>query len=221
MTVYSLVNSSTAPELTAAILAQQALDAQQAYDTVFAPACGVLPVTILVGDTDASDRLIVFQDDLTDAPGALAYHSVDDKGRPVLYVGMNANRSEGGNLLDVLSESWTHEVFETARDPFVNRYLDHGGALADKPDVCDEACDPVQGSGWRQGSTLISNFTLPAWGDIGDVDGPWDHSGVLKAPFGCAPTGYLAFRDGTQTFGASVSEARKVQASKYARTAKR
>jgi hypothetical protein len=220
VTVYSLVNSSTAPELTAAILVRQALDAQQAYDTVFAPVCRVLPIIILVGDTDASDRLIVFQDDLTDAPGALAYHSVDDKGRPVLYVGMNANRSEGGNLLDVLSESWTHEVFETARNPFVNRYLDAGGLFGSRK-VADEACDPVQGSGWRQGATLISNFTLPSWGDIGDVDGPWDHSGALKAAFQCAPTGYLAFDDGTQTFGASVSEARRVQASTYARTAKR
>jgi hypothetical protein len=216
VTTYSIINQSTAPELTPVVLVQMAADIQTGYDSVFAPACGVLPVTILVGDTDAADRVMTIVDEL-DQAGALAYHTVDAKGRPVLMLGANANRSEGGVFLDVISESLSHEVFETEGNPYVNRYIDHGGLLASKPDVCDEWCDPVQGSGWRQNATLISNFVLPAWGDAGDVDGPWDHAGVLKAPFGCAPTGYLAFRDNTQTFGAQCSAARRLHASNFAR----
>jgi hypothetical protein len=218
VTTYSIINQSTAPELTPAVLVQMAADIQAGYDSVFAPACGVLPVTILVGDTDVADRVMTIVDEL-DQAGALAYHTVDAKGRPVLMLGANANRSEGGVFLDVISESLSHEVFETEGNPYVNRYLDHGGAIAGKPDVADEWCDPVQGSGWRQGSTWISNFVLPAWGDVTDTDGPWDHAGMLTGPFGCAPTGYLAFRDGSQHFGAAMTDARKVQVGLFSRVA--
>ena len=207
MTTYALVNASTAPELTPTWMAQTALDAQTAYDTVFAPACGTLPVDIRVGCTEATDRVVQFVDVLDD-PQALAYHSVDAQGRPTLFVGVNATRAEGGDFLAALTEAFTHEVFECARNPFCNRWLETDSG----PDVADEACDPVQGSAWKQGQTAISNFTLPAWGDAGDKDGPYDHSGVLHAPFQCAPAGYLAFRDGSQHFGEKMSDAAKTRA---------
>ncbi len=216
MTTYAIVNNSTAPELTPEWLAQTALDAQVAYDTVFAPAQGVLPVDIHVGTTDATDRVVEFVDVLDD-PQALAYHTVDDKGRPVLKVGVTATRSEGGNFLDALTEAFTHEVWETEGNPYVNRYLDHSGLIPGKPDVCREIGDPVQGSGWRCGQTWMANFTLPAWEDPGDVDGPYDHTGVLTKPFQCAPQGYLAFRDGTQSFGERVSATKRASLEKYAR----
>lgn len=219
MTTYALVNSSTAPELTPAWLAQTACESQEAYDTVFAPARGVLPADIRVGVDDATDRIVEFVDVLDDLQ-ALAYHTVDDKGRPKLMVGVSATRAEGGNFLDALTEAMTHEIWESAVDPICNEYLDHSGTIAGKPDVCNECADPVQGSGWRQGSTWCANFTLLAWQDVEDVDGPYDHVGVLGKPFACAPGGYLAFRDGSQSFGAAMSEARKMTATKHGRRVK-
>lgn len=216
MTSYAIVNHSMAPELTHAWLAETANDTQTAYDTVFAPARGVLPADIRVGITDATDRVVEFVDVLDD-PQALAYHTVDAQGRPVLKVGVTATRSEGGNFLDNLTEAFTHEVWETTGNPYVNLYVDHGGAIAGKPDVCRELGDPVQGSGWRCGSTWMANFTLPAWEDAGDADGPYDHTGVLSKPFQCASGGYLAFRDNTQTFGDRVSASRRASLEKYAR----
>lgn len=216
MTTYSLLNSSTAPELTPAWLAQTAQDIQEAYDTVFAPKRGVLPATIQVGVTDATDRVVEFVDVLDD-PQAIAYHTVDGQGRPVLKVGVNAVRAEGGNFLDALTDAATHEVWETTGDPFCNGYLDHSGLIVGKPDVCDEWADPVQGSGWRQGQTWCANFTLAAWGDAEDVDGPYDAMSVLGKPFACAPGGYLAFRDGSQSFGAAMTATRKASLEKYSR----
>lgn len=225
MTIYCIVDESTAPELKSSLvphtdnpLVTMKRDIQIAFDTDFAPLCGVLPVDIRVcalSDAPENARIMHIVDSIDDAPGALAYHTVDDHGRPTLRLGVNQIRAVGGSLLDNVSETLSHEIFETQRNPFVNRYLD--GPWQGKK-VADEACDPVQGSGYRHGQTLISNFTLPAWGDIGDVDGPWDFQKVLIGPFECAPTGYLAFDDGSQAFGASMHPLRKTHAENYART---
>lgn len=215
---YAIVNESSAPELTPTILATIALDMQSAYDTKFAPAWGALPVDIVVASADAipSDaRVLHLVDSIPDAPGALAYHTVDDAGRPVLRLGVAENRSEGGVLLDVLSESMSHEVFETARNPFVNRYVE--GPWSGKK-VADEVGDPVQGVPFREGASAIADFTLPAWSDAGDTSGPYDYQGKLTAPFTKLPTGYLAFDDGSQDFGDRVSAARRTTAAIFGRT---
>lgn len=219
--VYAILNESSAPELTRTVLLQMAADMQVAYDRDFAPLNGLLPVDIVLVESAAESprdaRLFHIVDTIADVPGALAYHTIDAAGRPVLMLGVDENRLEAGSLLDVLSESMTHEIFEATRNPFVNRYL--SGPWSDKK-VADEASDPVQGSPYREGKTAISNFTLPAWGDIADREGPWDFCNVLKGPFECAPTGYLPFDDGTQQFGEAVSAKRRVYASQHARSAK-
>jgi hypothetical protein len=184
--------------------------------------CGVLPVDIVVAqaaaDLPPNARVLHIVDTLDD-PDALAYHTTDGAGRPVLRLGVVVCRAEAAAtstpLLDVISDAMMHEVFETARNPFVNRFL--AGPWAGKK-VADEACDPLQGSGYRVGKTWIPNFTLPAWGDAADAEGPYDFVStlggphVLVVPFGCLTTGYLAFDDGTQAQGAEMTPRARARA---------
>jgi hypothetical protein len=226
VTTYAILNESTAPELSTAALLELANDGQLAYDKDYAPACGTLPIDVVVVESvhEAARcfgkvRLIHIVDILDD-PQALAYHTYDDRGIPVLRVGANACRSEaeaeGKPCLYVISDALMHEIFETERNPFVNKYV--AGPWRDKK-VADEACDPLQGSGYRCGKTWIPNFTLPAWSDPSDADGPYDFVStlprtprVLSAPFTKLSTGYLAFDDGSQDFGEHMSERARARA---------
>ena len=225
MTVYAILNESSAPELTHPYLLETAVDMQVAYDRDYAAACAVLPIDIVVCDRpeDVPEKARVFHimDSIPEAPGALAFHTRDDSGRPVLKIGVDENRKEalatGGSFLDALTESMSHEIFETARNPYVNRWI--SGPWLDKK-VADEASDPVQGSPYREGQTAISNFTLPAWSDPEDLVGPWDFGGVLKSPFDCAPTGYLPFDDGTNQYGEAVSARKREHLETYGRFAR-
>lgn len=227
MTTYVILNESTAQELTQAELLELANDGQIAYDRDYAPACGTLPIDIVVA-ASAHDvahlgrvRVIHVVDNLDD-PDALAYHTFDAHGNPVLRVGANVCRLEGQSngtpFRDVFSDALMHEVFETERNPFVNKYV--AGPWRHKK-VADEACDPLQGSGYRCGKTWIPNFTLPAWSDPRDADGPYDFVStipktvrVLTAPFTKLATGYLAFDDGSQELGEKMSARARTRAGK-------
>lgn len=207
MTTYAIHNESTADELTMSALLEMANDGQLAYDRDYAPACGVLPVDIVVceleQDIPPNARVIHIVDVLDDAQ-ALAYHTTDDAGRPVLRLGAKICReeaeAEGKPFLDVISDSLLHEIFETERNPYVRKYL--VGPWRHKK-VADEACDPLQGSGYRVGKTWIPNFTLPEWAS--DQRGPYDFLNVLTEPFSRLETGYLAFDDGSQDLGERMS----------------
>lgn len=225
---YVIVDESSAPEIKGAAIVTMQSDIQNAYDTDFAPSHGVLPVEIFcrhATEVQPGDRVLHIVDSIEgDAPGALAYHTVDAQGNPVLRLGVNEHRGLGGNLLDLLSESLSHEIFETAKNPYVNDYSDHQGLVAGHPDVAKEVCDPVQGTPYRCGSTSIANFVLPAWFDAEDSDGPFDFVSsckgeqILSKPFDCYASGYLAFRDGSQVFGDKMTDAHKAQAA-FARVA--
>ncbi|MDE3097747.1 MAG: hypothetical protein KGK07_17310 [Chloroflexota bacterium] len=217
---YAIVNDSTAPELTHVALCTMAADIQTAYARDYAPAHGLLPIVVVVcaaAEVPAGARQGHLVDEIPEAPGAAAYHTTDAHGRPMIRLGVDACRGEGGSLLDAISEALDHEIKEAAKNPFVNRWL--SGPWSGKK-VADEPCDPVQGSPYRDGSTLLANFTLPAWGDANDVDGPYDFRGVLSAPFACAPSGYLAFDDGTQAFGELVPLRKREAIAQHGRVAR-
>jgi hypothetical protein len=216
--VYALVNESHAPELTPTSLSVIVCDAQDAYDGPFASSWGVLPVTVILGGLlVAAARVCHLVDTIPEAPNALAYHTVDAQGRPVLRLGVETIRSAlsaGQNLLDEISKAFTHELFETAVDPFVSLYCQVNGKTAM---LSYETCDPVQGGSFKQGSSAISNFVLPAYFDASDTDGPWDYCKQLSASLTCASDGYQAWSDGTQTFGTAMSDVRKFQAMRFGR----
>ena len=213
--LYFLHNESSAPELTDAVLETWREDFESAYDTEFAPRHAVLPISIKLGTPTDDCRVLHMVDEIPEAPGALAYHTVDDQGRPTLRLGVNIIRTQGGNLLDEISIAITHEIFETAVNPFVRYYCQ----TLTGPFLALEVCDPVQGGSWRRNHTAISNFVLPAYFDAGDMDGPYDYLGVLKLPFSVAPGGYQAWSDGTQTFGKYVAESRRRSIKEHGRVA--
>lgn len=218
--VYAIVNDSTAPELTHAALLTMAADIQTAYARDFAPAHGVLPVVVVVcsaSEVPVGARQGHIVDEIPEAPGAAAYHTTDAQGRPMIRLGVDACRAEGASLLDAISEALDHEIKETSRNAFVNKWL--SGPWVGKK-VADEVCDPVQGSPYREGSTLLANFVLPAWGDASDSDGPYDFRRVLSAPFAVAPSGYLAFDVGPNSYGAMMTERKRAAIEKHGRVAR-
>jgi hypothetical protein len=230
--IFAIVNQSTAPELAAgSTVVAMASDLQDAYDQAFAPAWGVLPVDVRVAA--ASDlgvpapgvepiRVLRILDVIDGSDGMLADHYVDDAGRPTMELSVTACRRVPGNILDVISEAASHELFECARNPSCRLYLDATPVITGKKPAA-EVCDPVQGSPWKQGKTTIANFVLPAWEEPNDKVGPFDYVSaqrgqrILSSAFECYPSGYLAFDDGSQHFGDKVTDERRAQLEASAR----
>lgn len=218
MRFYAIVNEAKAPELTKEWLAGAAAALTKQHDVDFAPAHGTLPITVVVVDSCAAapaGARIFHLVDLCDDPGALAYHTRDAQGRPVLQLGVETIRGQGGNLLDEISKAMSHEVLETEGNPYVARWND----FDDKKKVALEVCDPVQSGSYLVDGFTMSNFVLPSFFDPDDKDGPWDFLGQLSAPLACHAGGYLSFDDGSQTFGELVPDHVKQHAAEHSRVA--
>lgn len=219
MKPYVILNEAIAPELTRDWLLACAAALTKQYDEDFAPAHGTLPITIVVAN-DASDvptgaRVFHLKDSIPEAPSALAYHTRDAKGNPVLVLGVDTIRSQGGSLLDEISKAMSHEILETELNPYVSRWNDFDGVKK----LAFEACDPVQGGSYTVDGIAVSDFVLPAYFDADDIEGPYNHLGTLVAPLSCAAAGYQSFDDGTQVFGEEVPDHVKRHAQEHARIA--
>lgn len=120
--------------------------------------------------------------DVCDDPQALAYHteSVD---RVTGLVGAKTCLDAGESACSALA----HEAFEAAIDPWCNGWTQTETGIL----ICTEVCDPVQDQSFRVNSLEISSYVLPAWFDSQDREGPYDHGGVLTAPFTRTKGGYF------------------------------
>lgn len=125
--------------------------------------------------------------------GALGYHQRDAAGNPELFVAVQDATTDGYAWSEVTS----HELCET----LVNRYVDAGILASYAPTggafYWVEACDPVEGQPaylHRHNGVdyQVSNFCYPAYFVPGSK-GPWDHRGVISAPFTPARGGQQAF----------------------------
>jgi hypothetical protein len=89
---------------------------------------------------------------LADAPGAIAYHTTNGNGQPLLYDGITLSDSltSAGNSV---SCAISHELLETAADPGANLWA------SDNVSSCfsREACDPFE---QRTYSILADGFTV-------------------------------------------------------------
>lgn len=148
-----------------------------------------------------------FVDDIPEAPGALAYHYVQDDGVPAGKIGVKTTLDAGESV----SVSASHEAVELQCDVFCASwsYSNRLRCL-----VATEACDPVQGDTYMgSGSVAVSNFVTPAYftDDQHPIQmGPLDHLGNLTETFSIAPGGYQIQMKGgrvTNVFGDEVSEA--------------
>lgn len=232
---FVLVNESTEPSLTPAVMAAIAAVLQIQNNEHFAPAWGQLPAKVAVaGDetgADDADHVTRFVDENTEEPDAIAWHTINAKGQTELVVCVNACRREaaqsGGTLLDAIFGAASHEICEACGNPFVNLYVD-------APDGSGEF--PYEASDWVQADAfpiavpealrgpgvpdqfMASNFVRPPFFDAGTDETGLDHMGLVKTPFEVRPGGYTEKRTGgaggltTMIFGAEVSE--KVKARK-------
>ncbi len=221
-TRYAILNESHAPELTPAAISTGIVDALDAYDGPFASTWVVLPIELGLA-TAANDhtRSVHLVDRTPEAPDAEAYHTVDAQGRIVLRVAVETIREglqPGQTLLGEIWKAITHEIFEAAIDPPCRLYCQVDGKVAM---LAYEICDPCQGGSFKQGSTEISNFCFPAYWNPDDHDGPYDQCAQVMTPLSCAPGGYQAWSDGTQTFGEKVPERKKAQAIRFSRRAQK
>lgn len=145
-----------------------------------------------------------------DVDGALAYHDRDDKGNPRiksfygLIPGGEIFHDPSGGLASLNAEL-QHEIAETKRDPFANRYVDLAikdpqGSGKIYKSVADEDEDPVQESGDSfdvEGTKCDrTNYVLPVWFDQDAPKGTIvDRLNMLSGPATVAAGGYVIVRE--------------------------
>ncbi len=121
-------------------------------------------------------------DDIPEAPGALAYHDVDNNGKPYGRIGVKTTLDSGASVSSAVS----HEVVEYRVDPFCQLW-----AAGPRSLVAYEACDPVENNVYDIDGVEVSDFVYPAYFQVGGKQQQYDHMHVLHAPFTVAHGGYL------------------------------
>lgn len=153
-------------------------------------------------------RVATYVDDIPEAPGAAAYHTVGDDGRP-----LSKMRADSGSV------GGDHEAKEEAIDPeCIGAATDSQGRVWDK-----EVCDPCQGDTRKVSVTImgetrdveVSDFVLPAFWDKDSITGPWDAFGLMTGPFQIRPQGYAVI-DGNEVFAEGDTVAAAAVATKKA-----
>jgi hypothetical protein len=129
----------------------------------------------------------------SDVAGALGYHDVDPNGNPYIRVFVETILSNGGTTLTgslSVSVCAGHEADEEDVDPSCT-----ATATAGNGDTWAlEVSDPVESSSYNvtlaDGSQIaVSDFVYPSFFDPQGT-APFDHTGVITAPFTIAQGGY-------------------------------
>jgi hypothetical protein len=157
---------------------------------------------------DATSFPFFLVDDIPEAPGALAYHFVQDNGIPAGKIGVKTTLQAGESV----SSATSHEAVELQCDIYCETwsYSDQLRCL-----VATEACDPVQNDTYDikvgDGTMIqVSNFVTPYYFAESASGHPLDHLGKVTGPFELASGGYqIRMKGGTvsNVFGSDVSEA--------------
>jgi hypothetical protein len=145
------------------------------------------PLTVASG-ADPSAYQFSFVDEVPEAPGALAYHYVDEKtGMPAGKIGVKVTQNAGVSL----SSTTSHETVELQCDIFCASwsYSDRLECL-----VATEACDPVQSQSYHidvEGTPVeMSNFVTPYYFTDDALGHPLDHLRLLNQTFEIGHGGY-------------------------------
>jgi hypothetical protein len=164
---------------------------------------------------DAKAYPFFLVDEIPEAPGALAYHFVQDNGIPAGKIGVKTTL----DAHESVSSATSHEAVELQCDIFCASwsYSDRLKCL-----VATEACDPVQNDTYTikvagGAAVEVSNFVTPYYFTEDPLGNPLDHLGTLTQTFGIAKGGYQIQMKGGKVdnvFGADFSK--KVRAGKEA-----
>jgi hypothetical protein len=126
---------------------------------------------------------------LQDAPGAIAFHAVNNSGIPTAYDAITLSDTLTGP--GGFSVAISHELCETAGDPGANRWADDGKKTEHALELCDavEAFSYPISIGGTQ--VYVSNFLLPAF-FVPNALGPYDWMTANGLTPVTAPSGPLA-----------------------------
>lgn len=144
-------------------------------------------------DVQSYEVACALVDDLPNAPGAVAYHSVDGSEVPVIYLALNeCNAVTSG--ADSVSSALSHELAETIGDFSVNLWADDGQGN----EWAHELCDAVQEWTFTIEGITVSDFVLPSFFAPGSL-APWNYGATqggqaVAGPFATAPGGYQVKR---------------------------
>jgi hypothetical protein len=210
-----LVNRSADPAITQALLERIAAACARQMAEDYAPMWQAEAIEVTAdpgraGDPNACVIPIVDQLPAGDDPQLLAYHTKNPQGRPSGIIGWGRIRANDGTLLEgsvSLSCDISHEILETARNPYVSDWSD----MPDGREVAAEIADPVQDRSYPIDGVSVCDFVGPRWFDAGGP-GPYDKLGVISAPLEKTLGGYRNVRTGGPTgttaseFGAEVPE---------------
>ena len=137
---------------------------------------------------DNSSYPFFFVDNIPEAPGALAYHYVQDNGIPAGKIGVETTQKVGESVASATS----HEAVELQCDIFCASwsFSDRLRCL-----VATEACDPVQNDTYEievsDGAKIeVSNFVTPYYFTEDPLGNKLDHLAKLKRTFDILPGGY-------------------------------
>lgn len=168
-----------------------------------------------VGDMlpDAEYAVVHVVPSLND-PGAIAYHTVDEKGRPVCLISWAMVLAEGGSLdgPDGLVSAISHEILESRVDPTCQRNVRMPDGLVTPLEVCDwvqgmDYCEPGSPGIYVANAVGPRFFQIGAFGRL-DLRSDVADGAVTQA-FQETPEGYheVEHPDGTvtQTFGKRFS----------------
>lgn len=149
-------------------------------------------------------------DDIPEAPGAIAYHDVNDQGVPYAKLGANTVFKNGGKATQgslSISAALSHELVETIGDPMCNILI----TMPDGSNTAQELCDPCEDVWYDYHGVALSDFVFPSYFNPFGV-GPFDYRSVLSEPFSLTPGGYMIVETAgkwTQKWGESYPEYRK------------
>jgi hypothetical protein len=166
----------------------QALQIQVSRD--FAPSYHI-DAQLTLTNTDSGATPIYIVDDVPDAPaGALAWHSMDDRGRPYSIIPMKTVLDAGEDPAPTIS----HELLEMLADPYCNgvRLTNYPPYSRQRAYVAFENCDPVENNSYKINGVSVSNFVFPNWWIVGSR-GPWDFLKMLSGPLQMTRGGYLQY----------------------------
>lgn len=178
--------------MTPAVLTQIAQACQQQLNTHFSSDWGG-DYTVRVGTQDGlepGEFPFVLVAEFADVPNAIAYHTVNGNGQPLLFDAVTLSDSLAGPGNSV-SVAISHELLETAADAGTNAWRDDGHGV----EHAQEVCDPVESQSYCIGNVYVTNFVLPAWFTPNAV-GPYDYMSRAALPGAQGPSGPLTLVSG-------------------------
>lgn len=158
----------------------------------YAPNCGGPAVVCRAGssatDIQPGERVFALLATLPDAPGDVAYHSVDGNGVPFALLAITTCDTILGPGTSV-SSAVTHEVLEEEGDPGCNRWADDGQGTEHAIERCDALETQSYAITARDGTVAyVSDFVLDAW-LIPNAPGPYSYMALAGLPGAIDPPG--------------------------------